>query len=281
MSFFKGNNFSFDLGKKTYVMGILNITPDSFFDGGKWNSSDKAINHAIEMQNDGADIIDIGAQSTRPNHIELSEQDELEIIKKYINPISKAVNIPISIDTFYPQVAEYCILNGATIINDVSGIFNPKMAEIVKRYNAGWIFMHTGGGDATKVINYTDGVVKNVLDFFDDIENQAVEFGMSKEQLCFDMGIGFGKSNDDNIELIRNIKRLKSNNRGLLTALSCKRVIKNATLAEGSDLKYGTLAADTIAIMGGTDFIRVHHTKEAVLAAKMADVIIRNGAYNG
>ncbi|MEG1845387.1 MAG: dihydropteroate synthase [Oscillospiraceae bacterium] len=281
MSFFKGNNFSFDLGKKTYVMGILNITPDSFFDGGKWNSLDKAINHAIEMQNDGADIIDIGAQSTRPNHIELSEQDELDIIKKYINSISKAVNIPISIDTFYPQVAEYCILNGVTIINDVSGVFNPKMAEIVKKYNAGWIFMHTGGGDATKEINYTDGVVKNVLDFFDDIENQAVEFGISKEQLCFDMGIGFGKSNDDNIELIRNIKRLKSNNRGLLTALSCKRVIKNATLAEGSDLKYGTLAADTVAIMGGTDFIRVHHTKEAVLAAKMADVIIRNGAYNG
>lgn len=275
--YFKGNGFSFEINKRTYIMGILNVTPDSFFDGGQWNSPEKAVEHALKMQEDGADIIDIGAQSTRPGSTLLSEDEELEIIKKYIPAVTSAVNVPVSVDTFYPKVAEYCLENGAKIINDVSSKMDREMALVVKKYNAGWIVMHTGNASASQEADYSKcgGVVNDVLVFFDKAEEIAAEYSISRENICFDMGFGFGKSHFDNLELLRNIDKLKSPERALLTALSCKRLVKNETGADGYDRVFGTLAADTLAIAGGTDFIRVHHVKEACLAAKMTDAVVR------
>ena len=275
--YFKGNGFSFEINKRTYIMGILNVTPDSFFDGGQWNSPEKAVEHALKMQEDGADIIDIGAQSTRPGSVLLSEQEELEIIKKYIPAVTSAVNVPVSVDTFYPRVAKYCLENGAKIINDVSSKMDREMALVVKKHNAGWIVMHTGNASASQEADYSKcgGVVNDVLAFFDKAEKIAAEYSISRENICFDMGFGFGKSHFDNLELLRNIDKLKSPERALLTALSCKRLVKNETGADGYDRVFGTLAADTLAIAGGTDFIRVHHVKEACLAAKMTDAVVR------
>ena len=275
--YFKGKGFSFEINKRTYIMGILNVTPDSFFDGGQWNSPEKAVEHALKMQEDGADIIDIGAQSTRPGSTLLSEDEELEIIKKYIPAVTSAVNVPVSVDTFYPKVAEYCLENGAKIINDVSSKMDRKMALVVKKHNAGWIVMHTGNASASQEADYSKcgGVVNDVLAFFDKAEEIAAEYSISRENICSDMGFGFGKSHFDNLELLRNIDKLKSPERALLTALSCKRLIKNETGADGYDRVFGTLAADTLAIAGGTDFIRVHHVKEACLAAKMTDAVVR------
>lgn len=275
--YFKGNGFSFEINKRTYIMGILNVTPDSFFDGGQWNSPEKAVEHALKMQEDGADIIDIGAQSTRPGSTLLSEDEELEIIKKYIPAVTLAVDVPVSVDTFYPRVAEYCLENGAKIINDVSSKMDRKMALVVKKHNAGWIVMHTGNASASQEADYSKcgGVVNDVLSFFDKAEKIAAEYSISRENICFDMGFGFGKSHFDNLELLRNIDKLKSPERALLTALSCKRLVKNETGADGYDRVFGTLAADTLAIAGGTDFIRVHHVKEACLAAKMTDAVVR------
>lgn len=275
--YFKGNGFSFEINKRTYIMGILNVTPDSFFDGGQWNSPEKAVEHALKMKEDGADIIDIGAQSTRPGSTLLSEDEELEIIKKYIPAVTSAVNVPVSVDTFYPKVAEYCLENGAKIINDVSSKMDRKMALVVKKHNAGWIVMHTGNASASQEADYSKcgGVVNDVLAFFDKAEEIAAEYSISRENICFDMGFGFGKSHFDNLELLRNIDKLKSPERALLTALSCKRLVKNETGADGYDRVFGTLAADTLAIAGGTDFIRVHHVKEACLAAKMTDAVVR------
>lgn len=275
--YFKGNGFSFEINKRTYIMGILNVTPDSFFDGGQWNSPEKAVEHALKMQEDGADIIDIGAQSTRPGSTLLSEDEELEIIKKYIPAVTSAVNVPVSVDTFYPKVAEYCLENGAKIINDVSSKMDREMALVVKKHNAGWIVMHTGNASASQEADYSKcgGVVNDVLAFFDKAEEIAAEYSISRENICFDMGFGFGKSHFDNLELLRNIDKLKSPERALLTALSCKRLVKNETGADGYDRVFGTLAADTLAIAGGTDFIRVHHVKEACLAAKMTDAVVR------
>ena len=275
--YFKGNGFSFEINKRTYIMGILNVTPDSFFDGGQWNSPEKAVEHALKMQEDGADIIDIGAQSTRPGSILLSEDEELEIIKKYIPAVTSAVNGPVSVDTFYPRVAEYCLENGAKIINDVSSKMDREMALVVKKHNAGWIVMHTGNASASQEADYSKcgGVVNDVLAFFDKAEKIAAEYSISRENICFDMGFGFGKSHLDNLELLRNIDKLKFPERALLTALSCKRLVKNETGADGYDRVFGTLAADTLAIAGGTDFIRVHHVKEACLAAKMTDAVVR------
>lgn len=275
--YFKGNGFSFEINKRTYIMGILNVTPDSFFDGGQWNSPEKAVEHALKMQEDGADIIDIGAQSTGPGSVLLSEDEELEIIKKYIPAVTSAVNVPVSVDTFYPKVAEYCLENGAKIINDVSSKMDREMALVVKKHNAGWIVMHTGNASASQEADYSKcgGVVNDVLAFFDKAEEIAAEYSISRENICFDMGFGFGKSHFDNLELLRNIDKLKSPERALLTALSCKRLVKNETGADGYDRVFGTLAADTLAIAGGTDFIRVHHVKEACLAAKMTDAVVR------
>lgn len=275
--YFKGNGFSFEINKRTYIMGILNVTPDSFFDGGQWNSPEKAVEHALKMQEDGADIIDIGAQSTRPGSVLLSEEEELEIIKKYIPAVTSAVNVPVSVDTFYPRVAKYCLENGAKIINDVSSKMDREMALVVKKHNAGWIVMHTGNASASQEADYSKcgGVVNDVLAFFDKAEKIAAEYSINRENLCFDMGFGFGKSHFDNLELLRNIDKLKSPERALLTALSCKRLVKNETGADGYDRVFGTLAADTLAIAGGTDFIRVHHVKEACLAAKMTDAVVR------
>lgn len=275
--YFKGNGFSFEINNRTYIMGILNVTPDSFFDGGQWNSPEKAVEHALKMQEDGADIIDIGAQSTRPGSTLLSEDEELEIIKKYIPAVTSAVNVPVSVDTFYPRVAKYCLENGAKIINDVSSKMDREMALVVKKHNAGWIVMHTGNASASQEADYSKcgGVVNDVLAFFDKAEKIAAEYSISRENICFDMGFGFGKSHFDNLELLRNIDKLKSPERALLTALSCKRLVKNETGADGYDRVFGTLAADTLAIAGGTDFIRVHHVKEACLAAKMTDAVVR------
>lgn len=275
--YFKGNGFSFEINKRTYIMGILNVTPDSFFDGGQWNSPEKAVEHALKMQEDGADIIDIGAQSTRPGSVLLSEDEELEIIKKYIPAVTSAVNVPVSVDTFYPRVAEYCLENGAKIINDVSSKMDREMALVVKKHNAGWIVMHTGNASASQEADYSKcgGVVNDVLAFFDKAEEIAAEYSISRENICFDMGFGFGKSHFDNLELLRNIDKLKFPERALLTALSCKRLVKNETGADGYDRVFGTLAADTLATAGGTDFIRVHHVKEACLAAKMTDAVVR------
>ncbi len=272
---FSGNNFNFELGKKTYVMGILNVTADSFFDGGLYNSPQKAVEHTKRMLCDGADIIDIGAQSTRPGHTVLTPREELEIIKQYLPLLANETNAVISVDTFYPSVAKYALDNGASIINDVSGKFNLEMANLVKEYNCGWIIMHTGGGDSSTVVDYPNGVTKDVLDFFNEMMYQCESYGINKNQIAFDMGIGFGKSYSDNLELIKNIKDIKIKSVALLTALSSKRVIAISTDTEKDDLVYGTISANSLAIQGGTDIIRVHNVRENVLAAKMCDAILR------
>ena len=272
---FSGKDFSFELGKKTYVMGILNVTKDSFSDGGKYNTPYKAKEHTKEMLLQGADIIDIGAQSTRPGSTLMSAQEELNIIKQYLPYLSNEFGCVFSVDTFYPQVAEYALNNGASIINDVSGKFNKEMANLVLKYNCGWVIMHTGGGDSVTVPEYTTTVTDDVVNFFAKMLKKCVDYGINKNQLCFDMGIGFGKNHEQNIELIKNIDKLKQKDIALLTALSMKRVVKNTTNVEGDDLLYGTISANILAINGGTDIIRVHNVKENVLAAKMADAVVR------
>lgn len=275
MHTFQGKGFCFELAKQTYIMGILNLTPDSFYDGGKWNTEKAALRHAAEMQENGADILDIGAQSTRPGHKPLSAEQELNIVKRFLDPLMQIASVPVSIDTFYPSVAEYCLKHGVSIVNDVSGVFNPEMAAVVKAYDAGWIIMHTGGGTAAEPAVYPQGVVADVLSFFECIKRQAAVYGIEKSRICFDMGIGFGKTYADNLELLKRICDLKANDTALLTALSNKRVISAASGAEDADRVYGTIAADTLAIAGGTDFIRVHEVKEAAIAARMADTICR------
>ncbi len=272
---FESKDFSFPLGNKTYIMGILNVTDDSFFDGGMYNSPQKAVEHAKKMLEDGADIIDIGAHSTRPNHTVITEQEELEILKQYLPLVYNETNAVISVDTFYPSVARYALQNGASIINDVSGVFNSQMAQLVKEYNCGWIVMHTGGGDSSTEVVYKNDITIEVRDFFLSMLKQCEEYDILKHRLAFDVGIGFGKTNEQNLELIKNINKVKVSDVALLMALSSKRVIADTTNAEKDDLVYGTISANTVAVCGGADIIRVHNVKENALAMKMVDALIR------
>lgn len=273
---FSGKNFSFELGKQTYIMGILNVTADSFFDGGKYNTPDKAVKRATQMLSEGAHIIDIGAASTRPGHKEIAAEEELSVIKRYLPLVYDKSKAVISVDTVHPSVAEYALENGAAIINDVSGVFNPRMAELVKRYDCGWIITHTGGGNSDTVSDYENGVTDDVIQFFNDILLKCENFGISSQNIMLDIGIGFGKNHSQNIEVLKNIGIIKRKHVALLTALSSKRVVKVATDCDGDDLLFGTISGNVLAVSGGTDFVRVHSVRENALALKMADYVVRN-----
>lgn len=279
MNVFCGKDFSFPLAKRTYIMGILNFTPNSFSDGGKYFNVDNAVKRAIELEAEGADIIDVGACSTAPNKEQIDEKTELLRISSVLPLIIKNVSVPVSIDTYRPTVAEFALKNGAKIINDESGRFTREMAVVAKKYNAGWIFMHTGGSNADKSLVYEGGVVKAVKKSFTDFIKKAQDFGIEKKSVCVDMGIGFGKTMSDNTELIKSVNELKLDGVALLTGLSRKRVLNYLTdTIELKDRDNATISANTVAILGGTDIIRVHDVQSAVACAKIADNLKRNNA---
>ncbi len=272
---FRAGNHEFPLGKKTYVMGILNYTPDSFSDGGMYFTPEKALEHALEMQNQGADIIDIGANSTRPDAKILGAAQETERLIPALEAICPNVTAAVSVDTFYPACAEAALKAGADIINDVSGVFNPETAKLAAKYGAGYIVMHNPCGSAS-VSEYPDGIVADLRKFFVDALELAAKFGLPKEQLCLDPGFGFGKSYEDNLEILRNLQWLKFKGVALLAAGSRKRFIGTASGEENSALRDpGTVAAHTAAIAGGADIIRVHDVFSGVQGARVADEIYR------
>ena len=272
---FKARNFTLPLGKKTYIMGVLNYTPDSFSDGGKFNSPDEALAHALRMQELGADIIDLGANSTRPGATFLTAAEELERISPALETLKNKLSIPLSVDTFYPSVAKAALEAGAGIINDVSGEFNTDMAALAKEYGAGYVVMHNPCS-ADTVMESPDGVISHIRSSFLDALKLAAECGLPKEQLCFDVGLGFSKSYEDNIEIMRNLEWLKFKGVPMLVAASRKRFIGIASGEENSALRDpGTVAAHTAAIAAGADIIRVHDVAGAVQGARVADALFR------
>lgn len=226
------------------------------------------------MVREGADIIDIGAVSTRPGAKILSAEEEMNIIKKYIPFLTEKVNAVFSVDTFYPETAEYALNNGVSVINDVSGVFNKKTAQIVKKHKCGWILMYNG-----RVLGKTDNEnvtsTQRVNAFFERVIKKCSDFGIPPEYIMLDAGIGFTDSYNEDIELIKNTALLKNKSCAYLTALSNKRVIRNSSGAEGKERVYGTIAANVLAVVGGADFLRVHNVKENRLAINTADKIVR------
>lgn len=243
------------------IMGIVNVTPDSFSDGGEHFGGTTAYNHALKLIDDGADIIDLGAQSTRPGYTEIPPEEEIFRLSSILPKLRKKTGVPISVDTYFPQVAEWAIKNGADIINDVSGKPNTDMAQIVKDSGAGWIIMHNGAGSC-----------KEVNAFFKKVAKSCDSFGIDRAQICFDMGIGFGKTYEQNLELIANISAYRLPDYPLLIGVSRKRVIGTASDSESpSERIYGNIAADTAAVLGGVDIIRIHDVKneiKGILTAK-------------
>lgn len=274
---FNAREFSFPLGARTYVMGILNVTPDSFSDGGVYAQPEQALARALEIQAQGADILDIGAHSTRPGAQPVLAQEEIKRICALLDALKSKLCIPISIDTFSPEVADFALNNGASIINDVSGWVNPKMANVIKNTGAGWIVMHNGGGAEATRVHYEGGVLKAVRGFFEIALSQTETLGLDADQICLDPGIGFGKSQSENMDLLRQLKEVKIEGIALLTGASRKRVVATATLEEDAAKREpGTIAAHTAAIAGGTDIIRVHDVSRGLQGARMADALFRN-----
>ncbi len=270
--------FSFHLSK-TLIMGILNVTPDSFSDGGENFLPENALEKARQMENDGADIIDIGAVSTAPKSTPVSEEEEIARLGSVLPLVTSAVGIPVSVDTVSPAVAEFALSHGAVIVNDESGFFNEKTAGIVKKYNAGWVFMHTGGCSSKETAVYPNGVVCDVLSFFKEMKEKALSFGISENSLCFDYGIGFGKSRKDDISLLKNTDAF-GEYKPLLVGVSRKRVIGEITGRENpKDRVFGTVAANTLAVYGGAGILRVHDVKAAADTVKICNALKRDGFY--
>lgn len=255
------------------IMGILNITPDSFSDGGEFYSLPRALGRLNKLYEEGADIIDIGACSTAPDNTVVSLEEELKRLE-ILPELVKNAKVPLSIDTFRPEVAEFALKNGVSIVNDESGCFNPAMAQIVKKYNAGWIFMHTGGKSSKATTNYENGVVEAVASFFDEMKRNAIDFCIKEEQLCYDCGIGFGKTRGDDIELLKNCRAIAQYS-PLLIGVSRKRVIGELTgKINPKERVAGSVAAAVCCAKNGAGILRVHDVKETSDALKVASILL-------
>lgn len=275
MKRFRFADGEFSLNKKGLIMGILNVTPDSFSDGGKFFKTEDAINHARIMLRDGADIIDIGAMSTRPGSEPISYQEEIRRLDPVLKELRLLDNAVISVDTVNPETADFALSMGVHIINDVSGSFNREMAAIVKEYNAGWIMTHTGNVPSGTVLGYPNGVIASVNDFFDEVLSACDEFGIDRDYICLDPGFGFAKTTGDNIELLKNLEKLVRPDVAFLAALSRKRFIGEITdTPEASERLAGTLTADILALMKGADIVRVHDVAETKQSIAIYNSII-------
>lgn len=277
MNIFKCNDFSFPLGKKTYIMGILNVTPDSFSDGGLYNNIDSALKHTSEMINFGADIIDIGAVSTRPFSKEVTPDEEWKRLEPIINEVKKRFSVPISVDTYNTQTVKRSIECGADIINDVSGVFDENTVEIIKSSRVGWIVMHSGvkTKKAEEESVFENGIVQSVNSFFREMLEKAENCGIESERICLDAGFGFAKDIQQNIELLKNYDKIEKHSCALLCALSNKRFVGALSgESEPSQRLYGTLACDIAAVVKGADILRVHNVESHKKALTAIDKLL-------
>lgn len=258
---------------RPYIMGILNVTPDSFSDGGRYLSRDAALRRAREIEEQGADIIDIGGQSTRPGYEKISPEQEWQRLSDVLPALLKETRLLVSVDTFYPQVAEKALDLGVHIINDVTG-FSDDMLRVAAPSGCGCVVMCPAGGGAD--------IFAQVRGFFEERRAAALGAGIPPERLCFDPGIGFGKSYEENLKLIAQAGRVRLPGSALLMAASRKRVTGAPCGNPPFEKRLpATLAAHTAALLSGADIVRVHDVAEGLQAAQMAFALRQAGACCG
>lgn len=264
-----------EFGKRSFVMGILNVTPDSFSEKGTFFDTDAAIRRGLEMVEEGADIIDIGGESTRPGAEPVSVKEELKRVLPVIEKLATKINIPISIDTYKAEVAKRALKAGAEIVNDISGLrFDPKMAETVASNDAAVVIMHIKGTpkDMQALASY-NSLIKEVMDFLEEGVKIAEDAGVEPDKVIIDPGIGFGKGLDHNLTIMKNLEAFKTLGKPILLGTSRKSFIGKISGADIEDRIAGTAATLSIGIMKGADIVRVHDVKEGVQAVRMADAI--------
>lgn len=272
------------LGPRTLLMGVLNVTPDSFSDGGKFFDPQKAVDQALAMERDGADLLDIGAESTRPGSQPVTSAEELLRLLPVLRALHPLLKIPISIDTRRAEVAEPALAEGAQIINDVSGLrHDPKIAHIAAKHRAPLILMHMRGEPGTMQKKpFARDVLRDVTRGLRASAEQALRAGVGKSQIVLDPGIGFGKSFEQNYELLRSLPRLAALGYPLLVGASRKGFL-GATLARDGkpappqERIWGTAATVTASILNGAHIVRVHDVAEMVQVARVSDLLLPTG----
>lgn len=266
----KIGNKEFDLKERTYVMGILNVTPDSFSDGGKFNEVDAALKRVKEMIEEGADIIDVGGESTRPNFEVVKEDEEIKRVVPIIRAIKENFDIPVSIDTYKSKTAEAAIEAGADVINDIWGFKKDKdMAKVAAKYNVPCILMHNRENK-----EYNDLMKDVVFDLVESI-NIALKAGVSRENIILDPGIGFAKNLNENLIVMNNLEKIKDLGYPVLLATSRKSMI-GLTLDLPVDQRVeGTIATTVLGITKGCEFVRVHDIRENKRACVMTDAMLK------
>ncbi len=273
MPVFQYRGGALDLSRRTHIMGILNVTPDSFSDGGRYATAQAAVERALAIEAEGADILDIGAQSTRPGCTPISAEEEWARLEPVLEALRGRVHIPLSIDTYYPQVACRALDAGAHILNDVSGSLENGMPEVAARYGAGLVMMHAGGGADDEG---AADAVQDVRRYFGTALRAAEKAGLPREAVCLDPGIGFGKGRAGDAELIARLPALLEGlpDIAVLVGASRKRVVGMwcGSPPFGERLP-GTLAVHTIALWNGAHILRVHDVAAAVQAARVADAL--------
>lgn len=267
----KIGNKEFKIGERTYIMGILNFTPDSFSDGGKFDNIDVAIEHVKKMIDDGADIIDIGGESTRPDHTPVEEEEEINRVVPMIKAIRKKFDIPISIDTYKAKVAEKALEAGANLINDIWGFKKEKdIAKVAAKYDVPCCLMHNRDNRDYK------NLIEDILEDLKESIKIAKEAGVRDENIILDPGIGFGKTYEQNLDTMNKLEELKVLGYPILLGTSRKSMIGLTLNLPVEERVEGTVATTVIGIMkNACDFVRVHDVLENSRAAKMTDVIVR------
>jgi dihydropteroate synthase len=271
-------SFSLDFSKKTCLMGILNVTPDSFSDGGRYFDRALAVKRAQEMVEEGADIIDVGGESTRPGSEPVSLQEEIARTIPVIEEISKKIKVPVSIDTYTAEVAKRALDAGASIVNDISGLrFDPEMPKVISKHKVPVVIMHIKGMPKNMQANpIYEALIPELMDYFRASIRLAVESGIAEDKIVIDPGIGFGKTLDHNLEIIKNLYEFTLLEKPLLVGVSRKafigKILGDAPVSERLE---GTAAAVTISILNGANIIRVHDVKEMKKVALVADAVKR------
>jgi dihydropteroate synthase len=260
---------------RTLVMGILNVTPDSFSDGGEYFDADAAINHGVEMAKQGADIIDVGGESTRPGSDPVSPEEELKRVRPVVEGLLQKVDVPISIDTRRPSVAREIVGLGAQMVNDVSGLRDPEMVSTVAELNVPVVVMHMLGTPKTmqEKPEYKD-VMGEIIGYLRNQIDSAVTGGIQRENIIIDPGIGFGKTVDHNLEIVRRLGEMRSLGLPIMVGASRKSFIGKILDSEVDDRLEGSLAALVSSVLGGANIVRVHDVKESVKASRMADKVL-------
>ncbi|SFF03883.1 dihydropteroate synthase [Alteribacillus iranensis] len=267
--------WTLDFSRKTYVMGILNVTPDSFSDGGRWNTEDKAVERAIEMIHEGAEIIDIGGESTRPGYVKVDTEEEVNRVTPAIRAVSREVDVPLSIDTYKAETARQALEAGATIINDIWGAkADPDMAYVAAEYEAPIILMHNRDN-----MNYTD-IMSDILRDVEESIEICHRAGVKDDRIILDPGIGFAKTYEQNLEVMRRLEEFTSLGYPVLLGTSRKSLIAETLQLPPHDRVEGTGATVSLGIERGCDIVRVHDVKEMSRTVKMMDAMLGKGTVN-